>query len=410
MEDFNEQYESLFWGQLKDYINLEKNNYRSYQRESYSVEAVKKLAAAAGNPEKELAIIHIAGTKGKGSVAYFLASLLSSADISCGVFTSPHLITVRERFLINNEMVSYSLLLETTGELRKTADQAGLNPTFFEFLTVLALVIFRRQGCSHAIMETGIGGLLDATNYIRYPLCSVITPISYDHTGLLGNTIEEIAGQKAGIIKDKTPVVCGRQPFPEVIPVVKKTALAEGAGFYEVTDSPPDISPWIETRLPAFQKENFQTALKVCEVLQIIPKPEHFQLFLPPGRCQCLQRNPLVIIDAAHNRDSAARLVEGVNALYPDNDFTVVLGVAEGKDAEGIIAELTNIARMFILTNPRPFKKSQLPALIRLADTYKLDYRVIQTIETREQLPATENLLFTGSFFTAVIGQELFPE
>lgn len=411
MKESDSQYESRFFAELRQYINLEKDTARDYPRESYSLDGVKKLAAAAGSPETDLRIIHIAGTKGKGSAAYFLAALLESADITCGVFTSPHLVTVRERFLINNVKISYTELLDAVADLKKTALSAGLHPTFFEFLTVLALLVFRRAGCSYAVIETGIGGLLDSTNYIENPVCSVITPISYDHTELLGKRIEQIAAQKAGIIKQNVPVVCGIQPFWEVIPVLKETAAKKDAAFHEVAkESLPDLDRWLSGYdLPLFQRENFQTALKVCDILNVTPCSSDFRLNIPCGRCECLRRDPLVIIDAAHNRDSAGRLVQAVRTLYPGRFFTVILGIAEGKDGEGILTELKGVARRFILTDPRPFKKSQLETLIELADKFQLDYRIIQNIESRAQLPPADNLLFTGSFFTAVIGKELFP-
>ena len=409
MRNDEQQLEKEFFEILEPYINLERNTGRAYSAAEYSLAGVKELADLVENPETDLDVIHIAGTKGKGSVAYFLTGLLTSAGYSCGTFTSPHLATVRERFLVNNDLVSYSMLLENAYYLKEKVEKKHLKPTFFEFLTVLSLMIFRDAGCRYAVLETGIGGLLDSTNYIEGPECCVITAVSYDHTALLGDSIEDIAEQKAGIIKYGVPVVCGPQPYPDVSDIVQETAKSKSASFYEV--DPEEIfkvDHWLPPKTADFLRENFLTALKTCEVLGIKPSQDTFTLKLPPGRCECIKENPLIIIDAAHNADSARRLGQALGMLYPQSEFTVVLGVVGGKDAEGILLELGKWAQRFIFTNPRPFKGSQLDTLIKLGDKHRLNYSVIPEIQRTSQLPPDENLVFAGSFFTAVIGRELF--
>ena len=409
MNNTDRQLEKEFFKILEPYINLERNTGRAYSASEYSLSGVKELADIVESPEKGLKIIHIAGTKGKGSAAYFLTGLLTSSGYSCGTFTSPHLTTVRERFLVNNDLVTYSLLLEKAYEIKEKIEADQLSPTFFEVLTVLGLMIFRDAGCRYAVLETGIGGLLDSTNYIEAPECCVITAVSYDHTALLGDSIEDIAAQKAGIIKKNVPVVCGPQSYLEVTEIVQKTAESKSAPFYEVDLSEiSKVDDWLPNTAADFMKENFLTSLKTCEVLGIKPNRDAFNLKLPPGRCECISENPLVIIDAAHNADSSRRLGHALGMLYPQTEFTVVVGVVTGKDAEGILLELGKWGNTFIFTNPRPFKGSQLDILIRLGDKHRLNYSVISEINNRSQFPSNESFVFTGSFFTAVIGKELF--
>lgn len=398
--------ERQFYRILDPYLDLERNTGRKYTAAEYNLDGMPRLAALFANPEGKVRVMHVAGTKGKGSTCHYATAFLVAAGYSVGTFVSPHLLTFRERFLINGEMPSYAELLEHTGRVEEKIRQSGLRPTFFEVLTILALSFFVEKGCQFVVLETGIGGRLDCTNYVPRPECTAITAVSFDHTALLGDTIGKIASEKAGIIKAGVPVVCGRQPFAEAETVIRRIARERGAPVLV----PGDGADFVHARqLAAFQRENLAVAAAMCRRCGVPVDPASFRPPPVPGRFQCLRESPLVVIDAAHNADSAKRLVEALKLRYPQAEFLCVLGVVAGKDTAGIVRELSALTRRFVFTHPRvAFKGSDLSTLEGLAAEMGLRWQSIPHIDRPEQLPGDTALLFTGSFFTASIGAELF--
>ncbi len=411
MRDFDPEQEQAFFAAVDRYFDLEKRPNRRYGTHEYTLERMTPLARAAGHPENGLRIVHVAGTKGKGSTAFFLAALLESAGRRCGVFSSPHLATVRERFQISGSLVPYADLLEATRRLDRDVTEAGLTPTLFEFMTVLALRLFVEAGCEFAVLETGIGGTLDATNYVPRKVCTIITPVSFDHTELLGKTITEIADQKAGILRPGVPAVCAPQPFAEAQCLIEGRARRLAAPFVPVVSPRQDTMaafPALQD-LPPFLRDNFQTAFQACAVLGILPRPENFRRPQLRARCECVRDDPPVVLDGAHNADSAQQLVRALEALFPGTRFVVILGVVPGKDIPGILDPLRNVAGRFILTHPLSWRGSDLDRLEHAARESGAPYEIKPELKTRQDLPANEPLLFTGSFFTALIGEKLFP-
>lgn len=410
MRGHDPQREQEFFAVFAEYFDLETNTGRKYSAEEYTLDRMRDLAALAGHPETAPRIAHVAGTKGKGSTCFLLSSLLLSAGQSCGVFTSPHLATVRERFLVDGALVPYTDLLKNSRTLEARIRAAGLKPTLFEIMTVLALQLFAASRCRYVILEVGIGGLLDSTNFVPRTHCSVITPISYDHTQLLGSTIQEIAAQKAGILRPGTPVVLADQPFREADRIVRKHAQEIGAPVFDPASACPP-SRWGLAAAAPFLHTNMQTALRACEALGETPSTERFQ---PPelrGRCEEISSDPLVVIDGAHNADSCTKLTHALDRLYAGVPFTVVLGVVGGKDAAGIFDALCRgPSAQFVLTNPHSHKGSQLDVLTHLADARGVAYEVVPDIQSKADLPDDVPLLFTGSFFTALIGEKLFSD
>ncbi|MDT8392111.1 MAG: Mur ligase family protein [Lentisphaeria bacterium] len=403
------QYEDEFYRILEPFLNLENNTARKYTAGEYNLKMMPTLAALFDFPETTVKIIHVAGTKGKGSVCVYTTALLRQAGKRVGTFTSPHLRTFRERFLIDGQCPDYETILAHTRHVVETIQSAGLTPTFFEVLTILALSFFVDQGCDYAVMETGIGGRLDCTNYVTSPVCAAITAISFDHTELLGDTIAAIAGEKAGIIKPGVPVVCGKQSFQEARDVILQRAESLAAPVVAPV-SPPPLAAL--TGLPPFQQENLAVANGIRASLGIAVDWRAFTPPAPPGRFQVIRETPPVILDAAHNADSAKRLVEAVTAKYPGRRFVCVAGMVAGKDYRGLLRELRKLDADFIFTNPRvAFKGSELHHLEDLAADMNLRWRSIPEIHSVTELPVDTPLLFTGSFFTATIGADLFdPE
>ena len=195
----------------------------------FGLENTFKLAALAGNPQEKLRFIHVAGTNGKGSTCAMLESIYRAAGLRVGLFTSPHLVSFRERIQVNRQLISEDEVVRLVEELQPLLKQfpAGHHPTFFEVVTVMALKFFAEQKCDLVIWETGLGGRLDATNIVT-PLASVITNIAFDHQQWLGDTLEKIAAEKAGIIKPGVPVVTATDE-PEALAVIEKMAREKNA-------------------------------------------------------------------------------------------------------------------------------------------------------------------------------------
>lgn len=355
-------------------------------------------------------MIHIAGTKGKGSTSHFISALLEASGKMAGLFTSPHLCTVRERFQVNNLLLPYDVLIRESTEFLKDVKANGLKPSLFELFTVLALKMFASQGVEYAVMETGIGGRLDATNYIPNPVMTVIAPVSFDHVALLGNTIEAIASEKAGIIKSGVPVVISKQPYAAAEKVLLDKAVSVSAPVLRPSDLAETVL-FLPERFPFFLRENFCSSLKAVEALGLRPQPKNFKLPQLRARMELIRQHPrMVLLDAAHNGDSMQKLVAGLAEMYPDVNWTVVLGCVKGKDVHGMAQALKALPNAtFILTNPQTGKGSALPELETEAKNAGLPILcTIPELKTTSQLPQDVPLLFTGSFFTALIGEELF--
>ncbi len=269
------------------------------------------MMAALGNPEKRFRSIHVAGTNGKGSVSHFLASILQEAGYKVGLYTSPHLVDFRERIRINGDMIPEQAVTDFVESHRLMFNDLGLS--FFEMTVGLAFDYFAREKVDIAVVEVGMGGRLDSTNVIT-PLLSIITNIGLDHTQFLGDTLEKIAGEKAGIIKDGVPVVIG-ETQPETTPVFLAAAAANHAPItfadqHYVVD---DISRYTEELTGEYQKHNIATVLEAVEVLK---KTSDFSIQTSDlqrglarvvtnthlhGRWQTIGEAPLTSCETAHN-------------------------------------------------------------------------------------------------------------
>lgn len=299
-----------------------------WTRKKNSLEQVREFLARLGNPDRRLPIIHVAGSNGKGSVCAYLTSALQNAGYHTCTFVSPHLVNVKERFLLDQVPVSQPLFEECFARVKETADQwvsqGFAHPTFFEFLFYMAMLMFERQKAEFVILETGLGGRLDTTNVTEHPLLSVITSISLEHTRYLGNTIEAIAGEKAGIIKENVPVVFDAN-CAAAAKVLRQRAETMHAPAYPVQKSDFSVSrtegkrglvfSWQDEEaafelpfIAPYQADNGALAWKALRVLMdagIIGKEKRELLCLGmektvwPGRMEEIR--PGVYVDGAHN-------------------------------------------------------------------------------------------------------------
>ena len=300
LQDLDTERESAFFRIFQEYFDLERDVGRQHDSANYSLDRLYPLAALAtkfhqnialvgtprpsrlyplaalaGNPERGMRLVHIAGTKGKGTTAYLTGALISASGHKCGVFSSPHLDTVRERFQIDGELATYDELEGIAIPLCEKLREADLHPSLFEIFTVLALQLFRQKEVEYAVLETGIGGRLDATNYPEKKALTIITPLSYDHTALLGSDIRQIALEKSGILRAGTPLVLARQPYPAAEKTVLECAAKLGAEVFRSDGtSAPD---WLPRNSAPYLHENLQSAWKAVELLGVTPRRETFR-------------------------------------------------------------------------------------------------------------------------------------
>jgi len=336
------------------------------------LENIEQLAAMAGNPEKKLKAIHIAGTNGKGSVAHLLASYFQELGWKTGLFTSPHLIDFRERIKINGDMIPEQKVVDFFAQYQEEITK--ISPSFFEMTTILAFDYFVNENVDIAIIEVGLGGRLDATNILS-PILSVITNISLDHTKLLGNSLPEIAYEKAGIIKENTPVVIGEY-HPETFSVFEKTAQQKNAPLFLAEEYTGDLQfggVYQQKNIGTFMKcvEIFNEMMRRCDDMmmrrlddEMISSNSYGLTLLRSygllnsaiknlyqntgfmGRWQVVSENPLTICDVAHNPAGIELVMKQLQAL-PHNHLHIILGFVNDKDLDEIIPLLPKNATYY---------------------------------------------------------------
>lgn len=329
-------------------------------------EHTRELLSRLGNPQEGIKIIHVAGTNGKGSVCAYLNAMLLAGGKKTGLFTSPHLVRINERFQINGEDVSDEQFLDAFLKVEKAAKEYEAegegHPSYFETLFLMGMLIFKEAGVEYLVMETGLGGRLDATNVVEKPLACIITSISRDHTEYLGDTLEAIAGEKAGIIKAGVPVIYdASQPGPASVIAAKAKEMGSPAwpmepSFYEMkTQSREGITftfaypggEKAELAIPyvaKYQMMNASLAFYTMHILQDvhdIPKnvlAEGLSKIKWP--CRMEMAAPGVIIDGAHNEDSIAQFVSTAGYFAKENEITILFTAVADKHYHEMIGEI----------------------------------------------------------------------
>jgi len=338
----------------------------------FGLEDTLKLAALAGQPQARLRFIHVAGTNGKGSTCAFLESIYRHAGVRVGLYTSPHLVSFTERLQINRQPIPAAEVARLVSEIQPLLKEfpADAHPTFFEVVTVLALVWFAEQGCELVIWETGLGGRLDATNIVT-PLASVITNIEPDHQRWLGETLDRIAFEKAGILKPGVPAITGAS-VPEALAVIEETARARQSPFHRVTPEHTQHPPLDTLRLPLLgwhQRLNAAVALATVRVLQAhVPvSPASLRAGLLDvrwaGRLQRVEvpGRGSVLLDGAHNAGGAAVLRAALAEHFPGIRPALVLGIMQDKDWDLMCGLLAPVASR-ILCVPVSSERTAAPA------------------------------------------------
>ena len=349
------------------------------------LETIRSLCAALGDPQLKFKAIHVAGTNGKGAVCAILDAALRSHKGSGGVppprigrYTSPHLVKINERFFLDGKPVDDATLERLANRVDRvirddrnccTVDACPTlrDTTFFEALTAVAFLLYAEAGVDYAILECGLGGRLDATNVCDPALC-VITRIGLDHCDWLGDTVEKIAAEKAGIIKPGVPIVLGRNE-PEVVDVIRRRAAEVGAPFHYAPDLANENEIPSEFSLPgSFNRENAVTALAGFRVLEHsnIRTFEHFPAVIWPGR---FQRVGNFIVDGAHNPPAARALATALSSLVP-RPSSLIFGACGDKDVDEVLSILAPIVKKGYAVrtnNPRSLSAEETAAKMRAA-------------------------------------------
>lgn len=373
------------------------------------LENTRRLAKAVGMPQDRLRFIHVAGTNGKGSVCAYLEHIYRSAGFKTGMFTSPHLVQFGERMQIQGQPITRTDLVRHVQRIRQIISTwpKETRPTFFEFITVLALQYFAEQACDIVIWETGMGGRLDATNIVT-PECAVITNISADHQAWLGNSLIDIAGEKAGIIKPNTPIVTA-EGSPDLQKTLRQVAQDRDAPFYQIENG--EIKSEISTGLEGpHQRTNAHLASKVVELLcSKFPVSdailqEAIQTTRLPGRFQILDwHQRKVVLDVAHNIAGIQAVVDSWKKCFGSKPCALIFASLEDKPWRECLALLLPLCSAIHLV-PAQSQRAESPAVMaehlkRIApDT---ETTIHDTVETALRL-MTNNahpVLITGSFY-----------
>ncbi len=349
--------------------------------------------------------IHVAGTNGKGSVCAFIHSLLNAADINAGLFTSPHLVQFRERIRDARRMISKKELTSILGELRTLVANWDPHPTFFELTLGAALRWFSVQQHEWVVLETGLGGRLDSTNALK-PAVTIITSIGMDHMGVLGNTLTEIAREKAGIIKPGIPIITLKQK-PEAMEVITRTAREREAPLTVVTTPIRGYELGL-----AGQHQHWNAALAVAALKALGMKPPEAVLSNGlrevqwPARFQLLDKEGQFILDGAHNQDAAETLVRTWQQKFPGEKASIVFGAAANKDIRAVLRALQPIAARWHFTGFESTRSAE-PGQVRelhhslYGDSFPVSVHETPTKALEAAARDSERVLITGSLYLA---------
>ncbi len=423
-------------------IDFEKLTQYKYDTSTFDLKRMEEMMLSIGNPHKKRMAVHITGTKGKGSTAIIIASVLKGLGLKTGLFTSPHLIYLGERMKVNDRMISQKMFVQLINMLKPYIDRITLKnpilmPTFFEIVTAIAFLYFERMKTDFSVLEVGMGGRLDSTNIIL-PEVSVITPVGYDHTDRLGHTLDRIAFEKAGIIKEGVPVISSIQE-PDALAVITKTCKEKKSRLHlvgkdvlihdiKVTErngiygTACEIKTWRNNYKNIFlplvgrhQVENCATAIGSLEVLSetgVIKVDNELIInslakIRCPARIEVISENPLIVLDTAHTVASMKILKESIKENFSFKKLVVVIGLSSDKDIEGVLKEIASIADDLIFTrtgNPREAEPEEMAVMAKRFSQNKLMVieDIDQALKEAKRIAKKDDLIcITGSFFLA---------
>ena len=350
------------------------------------LDSMRELCSRLGNPQDELRFVHIAGTNGKGSVLAYVSTILKEAGYRVGRYLSPTITDYRERFQIDGRFITQSGLCKYLEQVKEAAEAMAAegkpHPTPFEVETAVAFLYFLDKKCDIVVLETGLGGALDATNVVKTTVAAVFASISMDHMAILGDTLEKIALVKAGIMKDRCYVVTARQD-PAVAKILKQAALlrkcklytadAERAKqvYYGVTKQRFTYAGYKNLEISMLGKFQIENAVVAVETIQVLAKAgfpvkeealrRGLLLTSWPGRFSVIGKKPLFIADGEHNEDASRRLAESLQFYFAEKKMIFILGMLKDKEYEKVINNTCNMAEHIITVTP-PIRERAMPA------------------------------------------------
>ncbi len=375
------------------YNNLEKST-GTYSAREYRLDRMDAILTHLDNPQLAYSTIHLAGSKGKGSTAAMIARAVEASGERTGLYMSPHLVDYRERFTLSGRFFEEKTLIDASNAFRRAmegftfTDEEGVSEvTTFELYTSFAFFLFRYASCTVAVIETGLGGRLDATNVVR-PLLSIITPIELEHTAILGDTIEKIAGEKAKIIKENTPVLISRQRS-EARSVIAQEAVEKGSRLWDITVEVEAIrartsAAGEEVRIEwkdehtsdltlqlrgEVQGENAALALFALRLTGFYREgvsEKAIEQATLPGRMSLISEHPPIIIDGAHTSESIRHLFNSFTSWFTEERRIVIFGALEDKDILHMARIIVPQASHIIISRPGTFKKSDITATFHI--------------------------------------------
>ncbi len=400
------------------------------------LERIEALCKRLGNPQEKLKFIHVGGTNGKGSTCHMIAGMLENAGFKTGLFTSPYVVDFAERIQINGDMISYRDLGNTVSLVKpivEQLDKEGITPTEFEVLTASAFLYFYNKKCDYVVLEVGLGGLCDSTNIIKEPVVSVITSVSYDHTQILGDTIQEIAFQKSGIIKNNRPVVIYPQPINEARDVIFNSAKEKNSRVYDVDANSifsvesnilGSIFKYKDVCLTtglvgSHQLKNAATAYETgCALIDCGVKLSLENIVYGianakiAARTQVVNQKPLVVIDGGHNPDGIDALCNNLMTIFRGKKIFAIVGMMADKDVAAgaeMLGPLCEKIATVTVDNPRSMKAEALKDIFDGFCKSVISFDNLR-IAFENMIPLLDNdsmLLICGSLYLATEAQNL---
>ncbi len=420
---------------LLEQTDFERLRVVQYDETTFKLDRMRSLLKGLGDPQDKVALIHVAGTVGKGSTVAMLSAMLQGNGYTVGQYTSPHLVDIRERIVVKNEMISEDSFTELLKEVVSISKKEKLSPTFFELVTAVAFKYFAEQAIDIAIIETGLGGRLDSTNVIT-PLMSLITKIDLDHTNILGNTVEDIAKEKAGILKSSVPAISAHQT-DEVVDVLKECAEnsrteikvvstdiefsarfgggADGKQHTRICVITED-SQYMHIPVPLHgehQATNCALAISAIDQLKNFGYEfDDLALYNAlaetkiEGRMETVWERPKIIADGAHNPTSLQTLIKSIGAHIPYDSMVCVFGCCQDKDVHGMLEKMSLGADKIIFTKAKGNPRAAEPKLLQkqFAEISGKMTQIAETLpealEIAAQAASRDDLIcVTGSFY-----------
>jgi dihydrofolate synthase/folylpolyglutamate synthase len=407
MSDFETQYNQAL-DYLYSFVDYSLKHSSELARAEFNLDRMFALLEELGNPQEKYPILHVAGTKGKGSVSALCAAGLRAAGYKVGLYTSPHLLDYVERIRINGEPISHVQLVELVEQVK---DAVARIPklTTFEITTAIGFLAFAENGVDAAVIEVGLGGRLDATNIV-FPKVSVITSLSYDHMAVLGDTLAKIAGEKAGIIKEGVPVVSAPQT-QEALAVLERVAkekncpfvlVGNDVKFERLTSSldgqslhlssfhfPTLAAQPLDLTIPLLgihQVENAAIAYTALKTSGILISDEAIQKGFSEvkwrARFEVVRRDPPLIFDSAHNQDSFVKLRNTLEEHFPGRMVTLIFGASEDKNISGMFAEMKPKIKRLIVTRADHPRALEPEKIMELANQAGLECEAVSPVES----------------------------